>query len=121
MFKAIAILVFLSSIVALLVTGALVSAILELYPTAHLTSFGSVAPAISQTYAAWLPAVQMVTCAASVASAVAGVLVWRGRQATPRKLQVGLLIGSLNYFLSLFFTTTLLVAYFYVPKVANAV
>jgi membrane protein implicated in regulation of membrane protease activity len=120
MFKALAILVFLSSIVALLVTGGLVSAILALYPAAHLSSFGPVAPAISLTHAAWLPAVQMMTWAVSAASAVAGVLLWRGRQSAPGKLQTALLIGALNYFLSLFFTTTLLVAYFYLPKVANA-
>ncbi|MDH5831253.1 hypothetical protein QFW80_12085 [Luteimonas sp. M1R5S18] len=120
MFKAIAILVFLSSIIALLVTGGLVSAIIALYPVAHLSSFGPVVPVISQTHAAWLPAVQMVSWAASAASAAAGVLLWRGRQAAPSKLQAALLIGALNYFLALFFTTTLLVTHFYLPKVANA-
>ena len=120
MFKAIGILVFLSSVIALLVTGGLVSAVLALYPTAHFSSFGPVVPVISQTHAAWLPAVQMVTWALAAASAVAGVLLWRGHQAASGKLQVMLLIGALNYFLALFFTTTLLVAYFYLPKVANA-
>ena len=119
MFKATAILVFLSSIIALLVTGGLVSAVLALYPTAHLSSFGPVVPAISQTHAAWLPAVQMVTWAIAAVSTVAGVLLWRGRQAAPGKLQIALLIGALNYFLALLFTTTLLVTYFYLPKVAN--
>jgi hypothetical protein len=120
MFRTIAILVFLSSIIALLVAGGLVSAILVLYPAPHLSSFGPVVPAISQTHAAWLPAVKMMSWAASAVSAVAGVLLWRGRQAAPSKLQVALLIGALNNFLALFFMTTLLVAYFYLPKVANA-
>ena len=120
MFKFIAILVFLSSIIAVLVTGDLVSSILALYPIAHLSSFGPAVPTISQSHAAWLPAVPMLTWAIAVASAVAGILLWRGRQAAPGKLQVALLIGALNYFLALFFTTTLLVAYFYLPKVANA-
>ena len=120
MFKAIAILVFLSSVIALLLTGGLVSAVLTLYPTTHLSSFGPVVPAISQTHAAWLPAVQMVTWAVAAASVVAGMLLWRGRQAAPGKHQVALLIGALNYFLALFFTITLLVTYFYLPKVANA-
>ena len=120
MFKAIAILVFSSSIIALLVTGGLVSAILALYPVAHLSSFGPVVPAISKTHAAWLPAVQIVSWAASAASVVAGVLIWRSRQATPCKLQLALFIGAVNYFLALFFTTTLLVAYFYLPRVADA-
>ena len=120
MFKVIAILVFLSSVVALVVTGGLVSSVLTLYPVAHISSFGSVVPAISQAHATWLPAVPMVTWALAAASAVAGVLLWRGRQAGPGKVQVALLIGALNYFLALFFTTTLLVAYFYLPKVANA-
>ena len=120
MFKVIAVLIFLSSILAVLLTGSLVSAVLALYPVTHLGSFGPVVPTISQTHAAWLPAVQLVTWAIAAASAAAGVLLWRGRAAASGKLQAALLIGALNYFLALFFTTTLLVAYFYLPKVANA-
>ena len=120
MFKVIAVLIFLSSILAVLLAGSLVSAVLALYPVTHLGSFGPVVPPISQTHAAWLPAVQMVTWAIAAASAAAGVLLWRGRPAGSGKLQAALLIGAINYFLALFFTSTLLVAYFYLPKVANA-
>ena len=120
MFKVIAVLIFLSSILAVLLAGSLVSAVLALYPVTHLGSFGPVVPAISKTHAAWLPAVQMMTWAIAAASAAAGVLLWRGRPAGSGKLQAALLIGAINYFLALFFTSTLLVAYFYLPKVANA-
>ena len=119
MFKVAAVVVFLSSILGVLLAGSLVSAVLALYPVTHLGSFGPVVPAISQTHAAWLPAVQMVTWAIAAASAAAGVLLWRGRPAAG-KLQAALLIGALNYFLALFFTTALLITYFYLPKVANA-
>ena len=120
MFKIIAIVIFLSSIIALLVAGGLVSAVLALHPVSHLNSFGPVVPAISQAHAVWLPAVPMVTWAVVAASAVAGAVLWRGRQAAPGGVQVALLIASLNYFLALFFITTLLVAYFYLPMAANA-
>lgn len=120
MFKIVAILIYVSSIIAVLVTGGLISSVLTLYPLSHLSSFGPVIPAISQTHAAWLPAVPIVSWAVAVVSVVAGGLLWRSRQTAAGKLQVALLIGALNYFLALFFTTALLVAYFYLPKVANA-
>ena len=120
MFKVVAIVVYLSSIIAVLVAGGFVSSVLALYPVSHLGSFGPVVPAISQTHAAWLPAAPMATWAIAVVSVVAGFLLWRSRQAAAGKLQVALLIGALNYFLAFFITTTLLVAYFYLPKVANA-
>ena len=120
MFKVIAGLIFLSSILAVLLTGSHVAAVLALYPVTHLGSFGPVVPPISQVHAAWLPAMQMVTWAIAAASAAAGVILWRGRLTASGKLQAALVIGVINYFLALFFTTTLLVAYFYLPKVANA-
>jgi hypothetical protein len=120
MFKFIAILIYLSSIMAVLVTGGLVSSVLALYPVSHLSSFGPVFPTIAQTHAAWLPAVPMISWAIAAVSVVTGGFLWRSQRAAAGKLQVALLIGALNYFAALFFTTTLLVAYFYLPKVANA-
>lgn len=120
MFRLVAILVYLGSIIAVLVTGGLISSVLALYPVSHLSSFGPVVPAISQTHAAWLTAAPMMGWAVAAVSVVAGGLLWRSQRAVAGKLQVALLIGALNYFFALFFTTTLLVAYFYLPKVANA-
>src|SRR5690606_3276269 len=107
MFKIAAILIYLSSILAVLVVGGLVSSILALYPLSHISSFGPVVPAISKTHAAWLPAVPTVSWAVAAVGVVAGGLLWRSRQPAVGKLQVALLIGALNYFLALFFTTTL--------------
>ncbi|WFC40550.1 hypothetical protein [Pseudoxanthomonas sp. SE1] len=120
MFKFISILIYVGSILAVLVTGGLVSSVLALYPPTHLASFGPVVPAISKIHAAWLPAVQSATWAIAAVSAVIGLLVWRSRQPADGKLKAAVVIGAINYFLAMFFTTTLLVAYFYLPKVANA-
>ena len=120
MSKVVALVIYLGSIIALLVTGGLVSSILALYPLSHLGSFGPVVPAISQTHAAWLPASPILSWAIAAAGLIAGFVVWRSRWAAADKFQAALAIGALNYFFALFFTTTLLVAYFYLPKVANA-
>ena len=120
MFKVLAILIFSSSIIALFVTGGLVSSVLALYPLSHLGSFGPVVPVISQTHAAWLPAAPMLSWGIAAVGVTAAGLLLRSRRAASGKLQVALLIGALNYFLALFFTTALLAAYFYLPKVANA-
>ena len=119
MFKFIAILIYVASIIAVLVVGGLVSAVLALYPVSHLSSFGPVVPGIALTYAGWLPVAQPVTLAVAAASAVAGLLIWRIRRPVDEKLKVALVVGAFNYFLALFFTMTLVVAYFYLPKVAN--
>jgi hypothetical protein len=120
MIKAITILIYVSSVIAVLVVGVLVSSVINLYPVSHLGSFGPVVPAISKTHAAWLPAVPMLTWAIATSGVAAGFVLWRSRQAVASRIQVALLIRALNYFLALFFTTTLLVAYFYLPKIANA-
>ena len=120
MFKFIAILIYIASIVAVLVVGGLVSSVLALYPATHLSSFGPVVPVIAQTYASWLPAVQPVTWTVAAASAGAGLLMWRAQRPADGKLKAALVIGAVNYFLALFFVMTLLVVYFYLPKVANA-
>ncbi len=120
MFKFISTLIYLGSIAALLITGGIVSSVLALYPPSYISAFGPVTPAISQLHAGWLPAVQPVTWALSSVSAIIGLYLWRSRQPQDGKLKVALAIGAFNYFLALFFTTTLLVAYFYLPKVANA-
>jgi hypothetical protein len=57
MFRAIAVLVFLVSLLVVLMTGRLVSAVLALYPASHLASFGPAVPALSKSHAMWLPAV----------------------------------------------------------------
>lgn len=120
MFKLIAILIYIGSIVAVLAVGGLVSSVLALYPVAHLSSFGPIVPSIAQFHASWLPAVQPFTWAVASVSAVAGLLMWRAQRPIDSKLKSALVIGAVNYFLALLFTTTLLVAYFYLPKVANA-
>jgi hypothetical protein len=120
MFKVIAILIYLASIIAVLVTGGLVSSVLALYPASHLSSFGPVVPAISQTHAAWLPVVPTASLVIAAVSVAVGIFLRRSRHTPAGKLQAALVIGALNYFLAMFFTTTLLVAYFYLPKVANA-
>ena len=119
MFKFIAILIYIASIIAVLVVGGLVSSVLELYPVTHLSSFGPAVPVIAQTYAGWLPAVQPATWVVATVSVVAGMLMWRARRPIEGKIKAALVIGVVNYFLALIFVTTLLVAYFYLPKVAN--
>jgi hypothetical protein len=120
MFKFIAILIYIASIIAVLAVGGLVSSVLALYPITHLSSFGPVVPGIAQIHAGWLPTVQPITWAMGMVSAVIGVLLWRTRGSGDGKLKAALVVGAINYFLALFFTTSLLVAYFYLPKVANA-
>ncbi|MEG5104190.1 hypothetical protein [Microcoleus sp. AT13-A5] len=120
MYKFIAILIFISSIVALIATGNLVASVLAIYPPSHIGSFGPVIPGVAKAYASWLPAAPMWAYGIASASALVGLGIWRFRRPASGKLEVALVVGALNFFLSLFLTTMLVVAYFYLPKVANA-
>jgi len=120
MYKFIAILIFIGSIIALIATGNLVASVLALYPPSHISSFGPVVPGVAKAYASWLPTAPICAYGMAAASGLFGLGLWRFRRPASGKLEVVLVVGALNFFLALFFTTMLVVAYFYLPKVANA-
>ncbi len=111
--------IYISSLVALVTTAGLISRILAVYPQAHLSSFGPVVPAIATTHSAWLPLAPTLLALAAAFSTALGLYFWRSRRPRETKTFAVTLIAAVNYFLAFFCATTLLVAYFYLPKVAN--
>jgi hypothetical protein len=61
----------------------------------------------------------MVLWLSAALSVAAGFYLWRSRRPLETRLFSATVIAALNLFLAMFFTTALLVAYFYLPKVAN--
>ncbi|RNF85416.1 hypothetical protein EER27_06570 [Lysobacter psychrotolerans] len=111
--------IYISSLVAIGTTAGLISRVLAVYPQAHLASFGPVVPTIATTHAAWLGSAPAALGLAAAISIAAGLYFWRSRRARESKTFAVTMIAAVNYFLAFFCVMTLLVAYFYLPKIAN--
>jgi hypothetical protein len=104
---------------ASIVTATLLSRVLTLYPPSHLASFGPIVPGVARAHAAWLPAAPMALGACAVASMLAGLYLLRSRRPVESRRFTAMVVAFANLFLSLLCTIALVVAYFYLPKLAN--
>ena len=111
--------IYIGSLLAVLTTAGFIAQVLAAYPPDHLGSFGSVIPAISKIHASWLPSAPWLLAAAGGVSLLSCLYFWRSARPLETKTYSVALIAAINYFLALFCVMTLLVAYFYLPKVAN--
>ena len=113
--------IFIGSLAAALASGSLISHILTAYPTDHFRTFGSTIPAISESHAKWLPHAPSALGASALVSLVVAVYFWQSSKSREVKAFAVTFVAALNYFLALFCVISLIVAYFLLPKVANAV
>ena len=111
--------IFLGSLAAALASASLISHVLTAYPANHFQTFGSIIPATSETQAQWLPYAPAGIGFAALASIAVAVYYWRSTKSRDVKSFAVTLAAAINYFLSLFCVTTLVIAYFLLPKVAN--
>lgn len=111
--------IYVSSLVAVLVSGTLISHILTAYPNDHFRSYGVVTPAVSETHAQWLPYAPAGLAVAALLSLVVAVYYWRSGKSRDIRTFAVVLVAAINYLLSLFCITTLVIAYFLLPQVAN--
>ena len=114
-----AIWIYISSLAGALASGALISHILLAYPADHFRTFGSTIPAVSESYAKWLPYAPTILGYFALASLVTVGYFWRSSRPREVKTFAVALVSALNFCLSLFFVISLVVAYFLLPKVAN--
>ncbi|WP_368561929.1 hypothetical protein [Pseudoxanthomonas sp. UTMC 1351] len=114
-----AVCIYASSFVAMLTSGCLISHILTAYPNDHFRTFGVVTPAVSETHAQWLPYAPVGLGVAALLSLVVAIYYWRSGKPRDIKTFAVVTVAALNYFLSLFCITTLVVAYFLLPPIAN--
>jgi hypothetical protein len=112
--------IFIGSLLAALSAGSLISHILTAYPADHFQTLGATIPAISESHARWLPHAPAVLGAAALASLIVAVYFWRSSRSREIKVFAVTFAAALNYFLALFCVMALVVAYFLLPRVANA-
>ena len=111
--------IYIGSLVAVMTTAGFVSRLLAVYPQTHLSSFGPVVPGISKVHASWLPSAPTLLCVLAAVSVLISLYFYRSQRPRDVKTFAVTLVAAINYFLALFCVMTLLIAYFYLPKVAN--
>lgn len=114
------ILIFIGSLIAALSAGSLISHIVTAYPADDFRTFGYTIPPISETYARWLPHAPLALGVSALVSLIVAICFWRSSKSREIKAFAVTFAAALNYFLALFFVMALVVAYFLLPKVANA-
>lgn len=113
--------IFLASLACLLMAALYIHEILALYPADHLASYGPRVPRVAKLYAGLLPHAPAGLLAAAAASVAFWFLHRRSAASPDAKAFARALIAALGIFLAFFSTMILLIAYFYLPKIANAV
>ena len=112
--------IYLGSLVATLSAGSLISHILTAYPANHFRTFGATTPALSETHARWLPHAPSALGASAILSLIIAIYFWRSGRPREVKAFAVTFAAAVNYFLALLCVMALVVAYFLLPKVANA-
>jgi len=111
--------IYLCGVIGAIVTGGLLSQVLTVFPPSQMETYGPVVPAVARSFAALLPSAPAILWLSAAISALAGLYLWRSRRPLETRLFSAAVIAAVNLFLAMFFTMVLLVAYFYLPKVAN--
>ncbi|MCS4234689.1 hypothetical protein [Stenotrophomonas sp. BIGb0135] len=107
---------YLSSLIAVLVTASHLSGVLALFPAASLTGPGGHLPLMTRFNAQWLPQSPLLLCGVGVATLLAALYVWRAQRGAPHRAFVLATLAALNYFSALFCSLMLLVTWFYLPR-----
>jgi hypothetical protein len=113
--------IYLCGLIGVTVTGGLLFQVLSAFPPSQIEAYGPVVPGVARTWSALLPHTPAVLWFSAAASIAAGFYLLRSRRPLETRLFSAAVITVLNFFLATFFTGALLLAYFYLPKVANTV
>lgn len=111
--------IYLCGLIGAAVTGGLLLQVLSAFPPSQIEAYGPVVPAVARSWSTLLPGAPVVLWLSAAISVALGVYLWRSRRPLETRLFAAAVIAALNLFLAMFFTAALLIAYFYLPKVAN--
>ena len=112
--------IFLTAQIGLLLSANLIREMLTAYPASHLASYGPRVPEVARLYAGSLPYAPACLLAACVASVAFCIFHRRSAASQESKAFAMAAVAALGLFLAFFCATVLLLAYFYLPKIANA-
>jgi uncharacterized membrane protein YozB (DUF420 family) len=110
---------YVTSLIAVLGTGAYIAQLIEAFPVEHLASNGPRIPAVAALNARWLPHAPVLLFGAAAVSVLATAGIWRSRSRVSNRPFALAALAAANYFLSLYCSMTLLVAWFLLPRMAN--
>jgi hypothetical protein len=113
--------IYLCGVAGAALTGGLLANVLAVYPQSQVRAFGPVVPDVAREWSGLLPNAPALLWSCAAGSTLIGLYLWRSRRPLETRLFVAAVIAALNLFLAMFCVIVLLVAYFYLPKIANAV
>lgn len=117
----IAVWIYLCGLFGVIITAGVLAQVLAAFHASQLEAYGPVVPAVARIWATdLLPHAPTVLGSCAAISVAAGVYLWRSRRPLDTRRFAAAVIAACNLFLAMYFTTLLLLAYFYLPKVANA-
>jgi len=114
-----AIWIFVTSLISLLVSASLISTTLGALPADHFSSFGSHVPAFSTTIATQAVGYPLLLRLLAGISALVAIYYWRSARPVETKTFAVTLVAATNLFCSAHFSLVVLVAYFTLPRLAN--
>ena len=115
----ISIIFYLASFIALLVTGLQMESLLQAYPIDYPLTHGPVQPAFTATWTSLMPKIFVVSNATSLLSALAAMVILFKSATREAKAYWVLVVASVNLYMTVFFVSGTISAFFLLPKLAN--
>ncbi|MBK8285385.1 MAG: hypothetical protein IPK97_11175 [Ahniella sp.] len=112
---------FLASCISLLTLQGFVSALLESYSPSYPSSFGPRLPAFSSYALALMSHSAAVCIGAVVSSVLLALLVCRREMTGDNRLYWLTVLAGINFLVSSYVATIILIGFFLLPKAANAI
>lgn len=110
---------YLTSLIAVLGTGAYTAQLIEAFPVEHLASYGPRIPAVAALNARWLLHAPVLLFGTAAVSVLAAAGIWRSRSQVSNRPFALAALAALNYLLSLYCAMSLLITWFLLPRLAN--
>ena len=112
-------LIYIASCIALVATHEIVSALLVSYTIDYPASLGALVPGFTSLAISLIPKSALICLGTLVASVtICTFAIWRSNSRETKLYWVSVL-SSLNYYVSMFLVSTILVGFFLLPKLAN--
>lgn len=110
---------YVTSLIAVLGTGAYIAQLIEAFPVEHLASYGPRIPALAALNARWLPHAPVLLFGTAAVSVLAAAGIWRSRSQVSNRPFALAALAAANYFLSFYCSMSLLISWFLLPRLAN--
>jgi hypothetical protein len=112
--------IFLASLIALAAGAAMLSAALEIYAPLNGAHLGPNVPAFTEAILAGVGSYPIYMLISAIVTSLLAIYFWRSPRQIERRTFSVAVLSALNLFFACYFPMSFFVAYFVLPKAANA-